>query len=322
MAIAPGNPAPVEWAKVVLRGVGQVMFQGHAVTGLLFLIGIAFASPLMGLGALIGAVIGPVVAKLLGYDEAEIRDGIYGFNSTLVGIAAFFFFQPGALEVILLVAACAASTPVTWAMRRFLPFPTYTSPFIVTTWVMWGIGRALGVPAGTPPPSPNALNMVDAFTEGLSEVFLQANDVTGILFFAGLAASNWRHASLALMGSIVGTLVGLYHADKPGDIEIGIYGYNAALAAIALHLWRPSILIPLLGVLISTPITEFFNPLTGLPALTAPFVLACWVVLAIGALEPYFHPRPAPAPAPPGSPDGATPADAPLAADVVPGHST
>jgi urea transporter len=317
---APDNQPPAKWVKLVLRGIGQVMFQGHAVTGLLFLIGIAFASPLMGLGALIGAVIGPIVAWMLRYDAAEIRDGIYGFNSTLVGIAAFFFFQPGALEILLLVAACAVSTPVTWAMRRFLPFPTYTSPFIVTTWAMWGIGRALGVPAVAPAPSPNALNMVDAFTEGLSEVFLQANDVTGILFFAGLAVSNWRHAALALMGSIVGTLVGLYHADKPGDIEIGIYGYNAALAAIALYLWRPSILIPLLGVLISTPITEFF-PLTGLPTLTAPFVLACWVVLALAALEPYFNPRPAPAPVPPGSPDRATPADAPVAAGAIPGPS-
>ncbi|HZW35145.1 MAG TPA: urea transporter, partial [Isosphaeraceae bacterium] len=278
------NQTAIEWLRVICRGVGQVMFQGHAVTGLLMLLGIAFASPLMGLGALIGAVIGPIIAVLLRYDKGEIHDGIYGFNATLVGIAAFFFFEPGPTEFILLIVACIASTPVTWAMRRFVPFPTYTSPFIVTTWVMWGIGRALGVPAVEIPPSPNALNMVSAIAEGLSEVFLQASIITGILFFAGLAVSDWRHAALALMGSVVGTLVGLHHADAPGDISIGIYGYNATLAAIALYLWRPSILVPLLGAMISTPITEFFKPLTGLPALTAPFVLACWVVLAIGAL--------------------------------------
>ena len=75
--------------RVVLRGVGQVMFQGHAGTGLLFLAGITVASPLMGLGAVLGAVIGPVVAHFLKYDRKEIEDGIYGFNSTLVGIALF-----------------------------------------------------------------------------------------------------------------------------------------------------------------------------------------------------------------------------------------
>ncbi len=314
------DPSAVDWIKLVLRGIGQVMFQGHAVTGLLFLIGIAFASPLMGLGALIGAVIGPVVARILRYDEADIHDGIYGFNACLVGIAAFFFFQPGVTEFLLLLAACAVSTPVTWAMRRFLPFPTYTTPFIVTTWVMWGIGGAMGLPTVVLPPSPNSLNMVSAIVEGLSEVFLQASIVTGVLFYAGLAVSDWRHATMALMGSVVGTMVGLHHADAPGDITIGIFGYNATLAAIALYLWRPSILIPLLGAMISTAIAEFF-PLTQLPTLTAPFVLACWVVLGIGILEPLFNPRPAPTSVPPGSPDGTALSGAPLAADPIPGPS-
>ena len=188
----------LEWVKIVLRGVGQVMFQCHAVTGLLMLLGIAFADLRMGLGALVGAVIGPVVAKLLKYDEAQIRDGIYGFNATLVGIGAFFFFRVGVGEIILLILACAASTPVTMAMRRYLPFPTYTAPFVVTAWVMWGIGKAIGLAPHEFPPSPNSLNMVTAIAEGLSEVFLQASIVTGIAFFVGLAVSDWRHAILAL----------------------------------------------------------------------------------------------------------------------------
>ena len=131
------------------------MFQGHGLTGLLFLLGIAFADLLMGLGALIGAVIGPIVAKVLRYDEAEIRDGLYGFNATLVGIAAFFFFKPGIGQIVLMILACAASTPVTYAMRRLVPFPTYTSPFIVTTWVVWGVGKAIGLPPSEHPPSPD-----------------------------------------------------------------------------------------------------------------------------------------------------------------------
>ena len=55
----PGN-----FLRIVLRGIGQVMFQGHAGTGILFLVGIALASPLMAVGAIIGAFIGPVVAAL------------------------------------------------------------------------------------------------------------------------------------------------------------------------------------------------------------------------------------------------------------------
>jgi urea transporter len=41
---------------------------------------------------------------------------------------------------------------------------------------------------------------------------------------------------------------------------------------------------PLLGILLSVPITENF-PLLLLPTLTAPFVLATWLVLVLGWVE-------------------------------------
>ncbi len=93
----------------------------------------------------------------------------------------------------------------------------------------------------------------------------------------------------------------LPHSWVAGDDEMGrpagsasIYGYNAALAAIGLYLWRPSLVVPILGAFLSTPLTELFPrihdffPGFNPAALTAPFVFACWIVLAIGALEKYF----------------------------------
>ena len=72
--------------------------------------------------------------------------------------------------------------------------------------------------------------------------------------------------------------------DSFDNIALGLYGYNAALAAVALFLWRRSVIPPLLGMLLSVPLTELI-PLLGLPALTAPFVLATWLVLAFGWLD-------------------------------------
>lgn len=285
------TPTPVEWVKITLRGIGQVMFQDNALTGLLFLIGIAAADWEMGLGALVGAAIGTFTGWLLRYDRVEVRDGIYGFNGTLVGIAALFFFKPTAPLLVLLVSGAAVSSVVTWACRRFLPFPTYTGPFIVTTWVLIAIGHMLQIAEVVHKPPTDALNITTALmgmTEGLGEVMFQASLITGIAFLAGLAVGNWRHAVLGLLGSVLGTLVAIYHQDLAGNVEIGIYGYNATLAAIALYLWRKSLLIPILGALISTPITEFFSPVTGLAALTAPFVVACWVVILLGVVERYF----------------------------------
>lgn len=53
-------PEPV---LIVLRGVGQVFFQENALTGLLFVIGIAVSSPLMAIGAIIGSTVGTFTAK-------------------------------------------------------------------------------------------------------------------------------------------------------------------------------------------------------------------------------------------------------------------
>lgn len=299
--------SPLEWAKIFMRGIGQVMFQDNALTGLLFLIGIAAAgfeeswgfAILMAGGGLAGTVLGTITAKLLRYDEKQIRDGIYGFNGTLVGVAMFFFYQPTFTVIVLTLIGCAVSAVVTWWMRTYWPFPTYTFPFIVTTWVFMGIAALMGQAKEQLPPPPEQFNMATAFVEGLAEVMFQASIVTSIAFFAGLAVNNWRHAVLGLVGSILGTLVGIYHQDPTGAVDIGIYGYNAALAAIALYLWRPSLVIPVLGAFLSTPLTEMFPKIhdwiTALnpAALTAPFVFACWIVIGIGALEKYFHPQPA-----------------------------
>lgn len=130
-SLASAIPTPV---MASFRGIGQVFFQENALTGVLFVIGIALSSPVMAVGAIVGAAIGTATAWVLKFDRAEVIAGIYGFNSTLVGIATFFFFRPSAMSVGLLVAGCVAAALVTWLARRYLPFPTYTAPFIVMTW--------------------------------------------------------------------------------------------------------------------------------------------------------------------------------------------
>ncbi len=103
--------------RAVLRGIGQVFFQENALTGALFVVGIALGSPLMALGAVAGSAIGWATARVLKFDESEIRAGIYGFNSALVGIATLFFFKPGAVSFILLVVGCVAAA----ALTRLMP---------------------------------------------------------------------------------------------------------------------------------------------------------------------------------------------------------
>ena len=78
---------------ILLRGVGQVMFQNNPRTGLLFLVGIFINSYEYGLTALLGLVVATFAAYLLGADRTLIRNGLFGFNGVLTGIALSVFFQ-------------------------------------------------------------------------------------------------------------------------------------------------------------------------------------------------------------------------------------
>ncbi|WP_074316847.1 urea transporter [Singulisphaera sp. GP187] len=276
---------------VVLRGVAQVMFQPHAGTGLLFVIGLAVGSPLVALGAILGSAIGTGVAIILKYDRIEIGDGIYGFNSALVGLALLVLLRPVPTTWVLLVLGSALASIVTRLARQFMSFPTYTAPFVLVTWLALALlhgvsGHSLDT---IPPPTPRTpVGFVESVLAGEAEVMLGSSAVTGILFLAGIALSNWRHALLALIGSVVGTLQAIYHNDPSGSISIGLYGYNASLAAMAIWLSRSSLALSILAAVVSVPITEFFPKALGVPALTAPFVIASWIVLALLALDPVL----------------------------------
>lgn len=282
---------------IALRGIGQVMFQEHAATGLLFLIGIAITSPWMAIGAAVGAIIGPVVATLARFDRKEIDAGIHGFNPVLVGTGTAFYLKPEEpLTWVLVVVGCVAATFVTYLMRRYLKFPTYTAPFVVTTWVVIVIAHAITGPAidailGGGVETPPAL-FQGLLLKGVAQVFFSGNILSGILILVGIGLSDWRHAVIALLGSLVGTFLAAYHNNPATAISIGIYGYNASLAAMAVYLWRKSLLLPILGAAISIPLTEYFPTLVGIPlgipTLTATFVMATWIVLAIGRIETVF----------------------------------
>jgi urea transporter len=308
---SPGIPLPV---LVVFRGIGQIVFQEHALTGLLFVLGIALGSPLQAAGIVAGAAIGTAVARALKYDQGQWEAGIYGFNPALVGIATLFFFQPGVVSILLLVAGCALATVVTMLVRTHLPFPTYTAPFIVVTWVVFFLGKAMGaVPVDHSTATPLLANpsipfVLEASAHGIGQIMFQGTLWAGALFLVGIGLSDWKHAGWVLAGSIVGMLTACFHIqvgeqaldpealilrEQFANIALGLYGYNATLAAVALFLWRKSLIPPLLGMLLCVPLTELF-PLLGLPALTAPFVVATWIVLALGCLDGrLFGPEPA-----------------------------
>ncbi|AGA25671.1 urea transporter [Singulisphaera acidiphila] len=289
-------PTPI---RTVLRGVGQVYFQANALTGAVLVTGIALSSPLMAMGAVVGSAIGTATARLCKFQEAEVAEGLYGFNSMLVGIATFFYFRLSPVSLALLTVGGVMATLVTRLLNRSLPFPVFNSPYVITTWSLYVLGPILGAVWVGPGDRPIAYGFVEAVAHGVGQALFQANLWTGILCLVGIALNDWRHAAWALVGAMIGIMVANYHV-TPGmraldperlierafsdNLALGLYSYNATLPAVALFRWRRSLIPPLLGILISVPLTELV-PKLGLPALTAPFVLATWFVLGLGLLE-------------------------------------
>lgn len=109
------------------------------------------------------------------------------------------------------MSSCSTDRLVTRLLRAVLRVPTFTSPFCLTTWALYFLGPTLGAVGVEPEGRPVAAGFVEAVAHGISQALFQANVWTGILCIVGIALSDWRHASWAVVGSIVGIMVANYH---------------------------------------------------------------------------------------------------------------
>ena len=272
-----------DFIKSILRGIGQVMFQNNALTGLIFLIGIFYASIICGIGALIGTIIGTLTAIFLQYNKKDILAGLYGFNGTLVGIALLVFFEPTISLLLILVVAIIFSTVLMNFMytKKLAP---YTFPFVLTTWIFIFIIKILNLSSSIILKTiiSTKIDVISGISSGFGQVMFQVGIVTGILFFIAILINSRISALYALLGSIVGVLIGwIFFPASLNLVNIGIFGYNGVLCAIAFSdkKWY-NILFAVLAVILSIILLSIFITL-NLIALTAPFVFATWIVLFV-----------------------------------------
>ncbi len=301
---------PLAFVDIVLRGVGQVMFQENAYTGALFLVGIFYNSALFGLAALAGTIASTLTALVLGFDRQLVQAGLFGFNGTLVGIAIVLFLEPNGFAWGYLVAAAAFSSVLMAALARFWSrwgMPALTAPFVFTGWIFLLGAGSFGrlVPTGLPAASfPVALDepgllaaatIFEGLFKGVGQVFFQDNVITGIIFLIALFVGSRRASLAALLGSLVGLLVAFSLGAAEPEMRAGLFGFNSVLTAIAMGgtfhaLDRRTMPLALLGAVASAVVfatlARALQPL-GLVPLTAPFVLVVWAsLLALPRVSP------------------------------------
>ncbi|WP_131740254.1 urea transporter [Actinomadura roseirufa] len=122
-----------------LNGLGQVFFQDRWYVGLIFLAGLAVASPVAAAAAAAASVLGLLVGWFLGAQAADLGAGLYGYNAVLTGIAlvgTFLVRSPAGLAYAAVGAATAAALTAGLSnLFTVVGGHTLTWPFVLVTWV-------------------------------------------------------------------------------------------------------------------------------------------------------------------------------------------
>lgn len=297
----------VDWT---LRGVGQVVFQNNPLTGLLILLAILVNSWIYLLVCLLGVVASTVTAMLLKADRGLIRDGLFGFNGALVALALVAFssadFRAGAVPspalLLYLICGSAFSTMAFASIAALLgphKVAPLTMPFVLIGWLfLFAIMKFDAIHAGPmlKPISPDqfpydAPYVLPTWYMGIGtaigQIFFQDNWITGYIILLAIAVNSRISALMGLLGALTGALVAAGFGGPEGAIRDGLFGYNAALTAIALggfflvFSWG-SFFYALFGAVLATflwaSIAIFLKPIS-MPVLTSSFVLVTWLML-------------------------------------------
>lgn len=125
---------------------------------------------------------------------------------------------------------------------------------------------------------------------GFSQVFLLQSPLSGVLILAGLFCNSWQLALLALLGCLVSRAAASLWRDTKSEIADGLYGFNGTLVGIAIGVYWEiswlSLLLLVIGAALSTWLARAFRRHAQLPGLTAPFIIAVWVLLLVSLLAP------------------------------------
>jgi len=266
-----------DWAEALLNGFSQIFLQRHPLCGLLCLLAILFTAPALLGGALLGGVAGLLTAQRRGYAKADRQAGLFSYNGVLLGLLLSLYFPWSAMMPLLILAAGGLSAMITqqWLKRvRLSQFlPACTAPFVLLSWVLLCFA----------PPSTQAhlievsvLNMLAAPLKGLGQVMFLGHPLAGAMIAAGLWIADRRAFCWALLASVAGMGWSLLHQDFYTAL-LGLGSYNAVLAALAFSARRQQPWLPLLGIALALLLTPMFAA-AGMPTLTAPFILACWLL--------------------------------------------
>ncbi|ULT59512.1 urea transporter [Neobacillus drentensis] len=121
--------------------------------------------------------------------------------------------------------------------------------------------------------------------KGISQVIFIDNAVSGFIMLIAITLASYPLGIIALISSMVGTLVAKIGGADNENINQGLFGYNSVLTGMALSLFltgNDRWLIAVVGAAIAAIVTAammHFMRQTNIPILTFPFIVITWFLL-------------------------------------------
>ena len=284
-----GNPAGAFNPKNVLnsptvnastRAMGQVIFLNDIDCGRVILCSLAYADPTLASLAALGAVTATSTSKAIGLDKNTWENGLWGYNGALIGCVASGFGPQYFPMMVVSTMVGAAATPVLSAsLNSALSMPQWTWSFNVvaltsllrTQPLLETGGEVVAVSTGMKEIALSPLL-------GISQIFVVDSAMTGVGIVAATYMYSPKLAAHAVGGSALGCIVGIMLGADLSDVALGLWGYNSALASMAVGTFfvhsRKTMMLSASSAAASAALFGAMSTLFGsygVPCLTLPF---------------------------------------------------
>lgn len=266
----------------ILHGISQIMLQENWLTGLLFLIGIFYSSPIMAGAVILSTVSGNLTAYILKCKQSEILKGWYGFNPALLGAGLYIFFKPliWVWIVIILLSSVATLMQVYLLRKRINAF---TLPFVLLTWLVLYVIPLFDAHLLLPPAETSTVQSGVWYfpLRGIGQVIFQDSSIASLIIFLGLLIAQFKVGLWALFASLVTGVLAWVLQFPEAEIQAGLFSFNAVLCVLALANTTPNSWFKSIATAIGSLVFTIAIYYLDLPQLTFPFVAATMISLRL-----------------------------------------
>ncbi|MDO9634646.1 MAG: urea transporter, partial [Paludibacter sp.] len=213
-----------------------------------------------GLSGFLAVLLAVLIANSLGFDKAQLRNGVLSFNALITGIGLGTFFDPGIVFFSLLALSSLLTLILSVAFGGFLfkyGLPFLSIPFVLAFWFvvlpaslyenlgltqrsifwineMYAVGGNSLLNIFQQIESWEINQLLDIYLRSLSSIIFQNNLITGIILAIALLISSRIFFSLSILGFISAYIFAQFSGSEAASITYYNIGANFMMVAIAI----------------------------------------------------------------------------------------